>query len=242
MKIGIGTDHAGYHYKEKIKAFLQAMGHRVRDFGADSEESVDYPLFIRPVAEAVKKGEVERGVVLGGSGNGEAMAANRLPGIRCALCWNVEAARLARAHNNANMLSLGARMVSEEEALDIVKTWLETPFDGGRHTRRIRQLDEAGGQKDSGPQKVAKQPFAGESSTGGYDVLISLRYLIYSEGDNRLELQIDPGLKHPSVIHIPSGERWQTECPPWSHGRRDQIVERIKEKCVHMTYELKEYW
>jgi ribose 5-phosphate isomerase B len=241
MKIGIGTDHAGYHYKEKIKAFLQEMGHRVRDFGTVSDESVDYPLFIRPVAEAVKKGTVERGIVLGGSGNGEAMTANRLPGIRCALSWNVETARLARAHNNANMLSLGARMVSEEEALDIVKTWLETPFDGGRHTRRIRQIDEAGWQKDSKPLKVAEQPLCGNSSTENYDVVISLRYLIYSEGGNRLEFQIDPGLKHPSVIHIPSVERWQTDCPSWSHGRRDQIVERIEKKCVHMTYELKEY-
>ena len=142
MKIAIGSDHAGFRYKEKIKQFLSDLGHQVTDFGTDSEESVDYPRFIRPVAEAVARGEFDRGVVLGGSGNGEAMAANRVKTIRCALCWNVESARLARQHNDANMISLGERMMTEDEALRIVKVWLETDFEGGRHVRRIQQLDE----------------------------------------------------------------------------------------------------
>ena len=141
MKIAIGSDHAGFNYKEKIKQFLSSLGHEVVDFGTDSEEPVDYPLFIRPVALAVARGEAERGVVLGGSGNGEAMAANRVKGVRCALCWNVASARLARQHNDANMLSLGQRMISEEEALEIVRVWLETDFEGGRHLRRIQLLD-----------------------------------------------------------------------------------------------------
>src|SRR5207302_9856647 len=142
MKIAVGSDHAGFNYTEKIKQFLSSLGHEVTDFGTDSEEPVDYPLFIRPVALAVASSEAERGVVLGGSGNGEAMAANRVKGVRCALCWNVASARLARQHNDANVLSLGQRMISEDEALEIVRVWLETEFEGGRHVRRIQMLDE----------------------------------------------------------------------------------------------------
>ena len=142
MKIAIGSDHAGFGYKERIKEWLSELGHEVTDFGTDSEDPVDYPLFIRPVAEAVARGEHDRGVVLGGSGNGEAMAANRVKTIRCALCWNVESAHLARQHNDANMISLGQRMISKEDALEIVRVWLETEFEGGRHIRRIQLLDE----------------------------------------------------------------------------------------------------
>jgi len=141
MKIAIGSDHAGYKYKEKIKQLLSGLGHVVVDFGTDSEEPVDYPLFIRPVALAVARGEADRGVVLGGSGNGEAMAANRVRGVRCAVCWNVESARLARQHNDANIISLGQRLITEEVAFEIVRVWLETPFEGGRHLRRIQLLD-----------------------------------------------------------------------------------------------------
>jgi ribose 5-phosphate isomerase B len=141
MKIAIGSDHAGFRYKEIIKVLLTDLGHAVDDLGTDSEEPVDYPLFIRPVALAVARGEAERGIVLGGSGNGEAMVANRVKGVRCALCWNVESARLGRQHNDANMLSLGQRMITEEVALEIVRTWLETPFEGGRHLRRIQLID-----------------------------------------------------------------------------------------------------
>lgn len=141
MKIAIGSDHAGFRYKEEIKRWLTERGHEVHDFGTHSEESVDYPLFIRPAAEAVVRGACERAIVLGGSGNGEAMAANRLKGIRCALCWNEETARLARQHNDANALSIGQRMIPLETALEIVRLWLETPFEGGRHVRRIELLD-----------------------------------------------------------------------------------------------------
>ena len=141
MKIAIGSDHAGFRYKEIIKQNLAGLGHEVKDFGTDSETPVDYPLFIRPVALAVAGGEAERGIVLGGSGNGEAMAANRVKGVRCALCWNTESARLARQHNNANMLSLGQRLLTEEIALEIVRVWLDTPFEGGRHLQRIQLLD-----------------------------------------------------------------------------------------------------
>lgn len=142
MKIAIASDHAGYRYKEEIRRFLAGEGHEVQDFGTGSEESVDYPTFIHPAAVAVADGDCERGIVLGGSGNGEAMAANRVRGVRCALCWNAESARLARQHNDANMISLGQRMLPLETALEIVRIWLETPFEGGRHVRRIRLLDE----------------------------------------------------------------------------------------------------
>ena len=141
MKIAIGSDHAGFRYKERIKEFLLEQGHVVNDFGTFSEEPVDYPLFIRPVAEAVARGEYERGIVLGGSGNGEAMMANRIKTVRCALCWNEELARLARQHNDANVLSLGQRVIPEETALEVVRVWLETAFEGGRHVRRIELLD-----------------------------------------------------------------------------------------------------
>lgn len=141
MRIALASDHAGYRYKQAIAAWLRAHGHDVVDFGTDSEDSVDYPLFIRPAALAVASGECERGVILGGSGNGEAMVANHVRGVRCAVCWNVEAARLASEHNNANMVSLGQRMMDEPTALAIVETWLATPFEGGRHERRIALID-----------------------------------------------------------------------------------------------------
>ncbi|HEU4747141.1 MAG TPA: ribose 5-phosphate isomerase B [Gemmatimonadaceae bacterium] len=141
MKIALASDHAGFQYKEQIKAFLGKAGHEVRDFGANSDEPVDYPRFIRPAAESVARGECERGIVLGGSGNGEAIVANKVRGIRCAVCWNVESARLARQHNDANMLSLGQRMIPVETALEAVRVWLETPFAGGRHAGRVRQIE-----------------------------------------------------------------------------------------------------
>ncbi|HEX6575308.1 MAG TPA: ribose 5-phosphate isomerase B [Gemmatimonadaceae bacterium] len=141
-RIAIGSDHAGFKYKGLIVDMLREAGHDVTDMGTDSEEAVDYPLFIRPVAESVARGDHDRGIVLGGSGNGEAIVANRVRGIRCTLCWNTESARLGRAHNNANVLSIGERMVSIDEMRAIVNTWLDTPFDGGRHERRIREIDE----------------------------------------------------------------------------------------------------
>jgi ribose 5-phosphate isomerase B len=142
MRIGIGSDHAGFNYKSEIIKLLERLGHAVTDYGTESTEPVDYPRFIRPVAEAVAAGKVERGIVLGGSGNGEAICANRVKGVRCALCWNLDSARLGRQHNDANVLSLGERMMPLELALEIVKVWLDTPFEGGRHVARLKMLDE----------------------------------------------------------------------------------------------------
>ena len=141
MRIGIGSDHAGFEYKQMLITVLRDRGHEVVDFGTDSPASVDYPVYIRPVALAVASGDCERGIVLGGSGNGEAIVANRVKGVRCALCWNVESARLGREHNDANCISLGERMMTPETALAIVDTWLATPFEGGRHARRIAMID-----------------------------------------------------------------------------------------------------
>lgn len=139
--IALGSDHAGFRYKEAIKRMLTADGHNVQDFGTHSEEPCDYPDFVRPVALAVARGEFERGIVLGGSGNGEAMVANRSRGIRCGLCWNEQVAIWNRSHNDANMLSLGQRTITEADALAIVRVWLRTPFEGGRHIARIQKID-----------------------------------------------------------------------------------------------------
>src|SRR5690606_35078840 len=136
--------HAGFEYRQRIAEHLVARGHEVRDFGTSSPDSCDYPDFIGPAALAVSLGECERGIVLGGSGNGEAMAANRFRTVRCALCWNVESAQLSRRHNDANMISIGQRMMPLETALAIVDAWLDTPFEGGRHERRIAKLDRLG--------------------------------------------------------------------------------------------------
>ena len=140
--VAIGSDHAGFSYKEAIKNLLLAQGYTVRDFGTYSTGSCDYPTFIRPVAEAVARGEFDRGIVLGGSGNGEAIVANKVRGIRCGLCWNEETARANRDHNDANVLSLGERMIPLELALKITQLWLETPFSNDpRHVRRIKLIE-----------------------------------------------------------------------------------------------------
>jgi len=253
MKISIGSDHAGYPYKEMIKRFLEEKGHEVHDFGTHSDQSVDYPPFIRAAAVAVQKGECERGIVLGGSGNGEAMVANRLSGIRCALCWNRETALLARGHNDANVLSIGARMISSEMALEIVDVWLNTPFDGGRHIQRIRQIDEAvSATGTAGPESKNEGPVTGDKLGAAgegpdrqdmepYDLLIAFRYIKYMEGRDSIEFQVDPGLKTPTIIHIPSQVRWDSELPEWVRGRRDEIIGRIKEKTAHMQREFREY-
>jgi ribose 5-phosphate isomerase B len=143
MRIAIASDHAGFEYKQRIAGHLIERGHEVEDFGTDSDARCDYPDFIRPAAEAVAAGRCERGVVLGGSGNGEAMVANRVPRVRCGLCWDLRSARLCRAHNDANVLSLGQRMLSIEEALEIVEIFLSEPFEGGRHSLRIAKIDAA---------------------------------------------------------------------------------------------------
>jgi ribose 5-phosphate isomerase B len=140
-KIALGTDHAGYEYKEHLKTCLQEKGYPVEDYGTHSSESVDYPMYVKPAAKAVSEGKCDLGIVLGGSGNGEAIAANKVPGIRCALCWDETTGRLAKEHNNANVLSLGQRQITKEMAWKIVQAWLGAEFEGGRHQRRIDQLE-----------------------------------------------------------------------------------------------------
>lgn len=141
MKIALASDHAGFGYKQRIHALLESLGHEVHDCGTSSAEPVDYPLFIRPAAEAVSNGECERGIVLGGSGNGEAIVANKVRGVRCALCWSLDTARWSREHNDANVLSIGQRTIPIELALEIVRLWLDTPFAGGRHARRVAEIE-----------------------------------------------------------------------------------------------------
>jgi ribose 5-phosphate isomerase B len=141
FSIAIGSDHAGFAYKQAIVEALLRQGHTVRDFGTDSEKPCDYPDFIRPVAEAVARGDYQRGIVLGGSGNGEAIVANRVRGVRCGVCWNDQLAVWSRSHNDGNCLSIGQRTVTADEAVRIVRTWLSTEFEGGRHIARIRKID-----------------------------------------------------------------------------------------------------
>ena len=141
MKIAIGSDHAGFDYKTRLLALLAYLGHEAIDYGAYSDETTDYPIWIRPVAEAVARGDVERGIVLGGSGNGEAIVANRVPGVRCTLCWNAESARYGRQHNDSNVLAIGQRLVTWETVRQIVDVWLTTEFEAGRHLRRINRID-----------------------------------------------------------------------------------------------------
>jgi len=142
LKIALGTDHAGYPLKECIKAYLDELGHEVVDYGCYSEESTHYPIYVQYAAKTVAREVCDRGIVFGGSGNGEAIAANKVKGIRCALCWNEETGRLAKAHNDANVISMGSRVVPQEKAKKAVKAWLDAEFDGGRHLTRISMLEE----------------------------------------------------------------------------------------------------
>lgn len=139
--VAICSDHAGYELKEAIKQHLQAVGIATEDFGTDSEESCDYPDFAHLCAAAVENGTDYPGIAICGTGNGMSMALNKHRGIRAALCWDVELARLARAHNNANILVLPARFINVNKALAIVETFFSTPFDGGRHERRVEKID-----------------------------------------------------------------------------------------------------
>lgn len=142
MRIAIGGDHAGYRLKTHLIGVLEGWGHEVADLGTDSEVSVDYPPYCAAVGRAVVAGAADRGIVLGGSGQGEQLAANKVRGVRAALCNDLYTARMSRAHNDANVLSMGARIVAEGLADEIVALWLDTPFEGGRHTRRVEQLTE----------------------------------------------------------------------------------------------------
>jgi len=138
--VAVGADHAGFTLKERLRVWLGALGHRVLDYGTDSLAPVDYPDYAAPVAEAVATGAAARGVLVCGTGVGMAMAANKIPGIRAAVCHDPEAARLSREHNDANVVALGARIVSGEEAMAIVEVFLKTDFAGGRHSRRVEKL------------------------------------------------------------------------------------------------------
>ncbi len=140
MKIAIGNDHAGTEYKFAIIDLLEELGHKVVNFGTDTDQSVDYPDYIHPVANAVENQEVDFGIILCGSGNGASITANKHQGVRAALCWNKELVELARMHNNANILGLPARFISKYQALEFVETFLNTVFEGGRHERRIEKI------------------------------------------------------------------------------------------------------
>lgn len=142
MKVAIGADHAGYETKEKIKRVLDEMGIEYEDLGTYSTEPVDYPDFGAAVGKKVASGEADEGIVICGSGIGIAIAANKIKGIRAAQAWNEETARLARQHNNANVLAIGARVLPEEEIHKILKAWFEAKFEGGRHTRRIEKIKQ----------------------------------------------------------------------------------------------------
>jgi ribose 5-phosphate isomerase B len=142
VRIAMGCDHAGYPLKEALKIFLSEEGHEVEDFGTDSEEMVDYPGFCAAAARAVVEGRADRGIVLGGSGQGEQLAANKVQGARAALCNDLYLAELSRRHNDANVLAIGGRIVAVALAKEIVRLWLATPFEGGRHARRLEQVAE----------------------------------------------------------------------------------------------------
>ena len=144
MKIALGTDHAGFCLKQLVKEHLITLGYDVRDFGSADDHPVDYPDFVHPAAASVGNGECDIGIVFGGSGNGEAMVANKVSGVRCGVCWDVWSAQMTKAHNNANMIALGGRVVSESQALEIVDAWLSTEFDGGRHLERIAKIEPSG--------------------------------------------------------------------------------------------------
>ena len=143
MRIAIGADHAGFLLKEHLKGTLQRLGHSVDDHGTHSEESVDYPAICFAVARAVAEGRADRAIILGGSGQGEQIAANKVAGVRAALCHDLYTARLSREHNDANVLSMGGRIVAFGLADEILTVWLKTPFEGGRHQRRLDQIAAA---------------------------------------------------------------------------------------------------
>jgi ribose 5-phosphate isomerase B len=142
LTVSIGTDHAGFPLKAPISRFLRNRGYEVLDCGCNSIEPCDYPDYIRPAAEAVAKGNADLGIVLGGSGNGEAIVANKIKGVRCGLCWDEWSAQMTKEHNDANCIAIGARPVNEELALKIVGTWLDAEFEGGRHQRRVRKIED----------------------------------------------------------------------------------------------------
>ena len=143
MKIAIGSDHAGYKYKEFLKNFLESRSFTIKDFGTLSEVSVDYPDIIHPLARTVNMDDFQKGIIICGSGNGVAMVANKYPGVRAAVCWNEEITKLSRLHNDANIIALPARFISQEQALEFVKIFIGTPFEGGRHLNRVEKISRS---------------------------------------------------------------------------------------------------
>ena len=159
--IPIASDHAGFEMKEKLRAKLESMGYETQDLGTHSPSSTDYPDFAHPLAQEISSGEAKRGVLLCGTGLGMSYVANRYPHVRAAVAWNPEIAELARKHNDANVLVLPARFLSEEEAEKILKTWLDTPFEGGRHERRVEKNDSEFERNDDTSIDAADRRVAG---------------------------------------------------------------------------------
>jgi ribose 5-phosphate isomerase B len=153
MRVALGCDHAGFPLKEHLKGFLQAEGHQILDMGTDSTIPVDYPAFCAAAARAVTSGDADRAVVMGGSGQGEQISANKVHGVRAALCHDVTLARLSREHNDANVLAMGARIIAAPYAEEVLRVWLATAFEGGRHVARIEQIAriEQGIEPGEGP-------------------------------------------------------------------------------------------
>jgi ribose 5-phosphate isomerase B len=150
VRVAVGADHAGFALKEELIRHLEGLGHDIEDLGTGSEEPVDYPPICAAVARAVREGRADRGVVLGGSGQGEQIAANKVRGARAALCNDLYTARMARRHNDANVLSIGARIVAPALAREILEVWLATEFGGGRHARRVEQIEAIEAEEASG--------------------------------------------------------------------------------------------
>ncbi|HEV8572619.1 MAG TPA: ribose 5-phosphate isomerase B [Actinomycetota bacterium] len=157
MRVAIGSDHAGFRLKEKLEQFVKELGHEVDDLGTHDQEPTDYPPICAAVARAVRDGRADRGIVVGGSGQGEQIAANKVRGIRAALCNDLFTARLSRAHNDANVLSIGARIVAPALAREVVALWLDSPFEGGRHLRRVQQIAEIESEEAAGEGAKTKR-------------------------------------------------------------------------------------
>ncbi|HMF55315.1 MAG TPA: ribose 5-phosphate isomerase B [Pyrinomonadaceae bacterium] len=160
MKIALASDHAGYAEKERLKPLLEELGLEVEDFGTVSEESVDYPDYARKVAEAVARGEAEQGVLVCGSGTGMAITANKITGVRAAVAWSEETARLARQHNDANVLAIGARTTPQNDIQNIVRAWFDTKFDGGRHAARVEKIKQIENNAEPGSLRGSEDAIA----------------------------------------------------------------------------------
>lgn len=240
MKIAIGSDGTGFEYKKRIIENLEKKGHTLEDFGTYSADEVDYPLFVRPVTAAVSGGTSDRGIFLGDTGIGAVIASNRQKGVRCVLCPDSSTALVSRTRYDTNMISIASPIADIEKAFEIISVWLDAPFEGGRYKKRVDMIDSEAAfikAKEASDKKGNLAKGAREE----YDLLIAFRYLKYIEGNNSFELSVDPGLKTPSIVYIPSKEKWNSEIPAWAHNRREEILDRIKAKCNHMEMEWRDY-